>query len=144
MRSDIAGRLEKVLFTTSAPSEQVHRCAVAIDETHAVSFRHNEHASYKEKQELTLYGVIDPTLEIRVHLMPVLSQLILQVVVSVISNPGDFVVFRATERKFPGDSHAWSDVYRGQTYWQLGVDKDRKPFWKNGIISQLDRMFCRN
>jgi hypothetical protein len=61
--------------------------------------------------------------------------------VSAISENRDFIVFESVNGEFPNYPHGFDDMYGGQKYQQLGVSQDRKPFWKDGIISKKCGMY---
>ena len=59
---------------------------------------------------------------------------------SAISETHDFIVFELINGEFPNYPHGFDEMYRGQTYKQLGVSPDRQPTWKDGIISDKHGM----
>ena len=64
-----AERLEKLLFTTPRPDERPNRCAIVIDQKHAVTYKHGTaHSQLKQGEELFLYSVKSPELAIKVCL----------------------------------------------------------------------------
>ncbi|KAE9550536.1 hypothetical protein FO519_006248, partial [Halicephalobus sp. NKZ332] len=59
-----------------------------------------------------------------------------KVVVSAISENQDFIIFEPVNGEFPNYPRGFGSMYRGQKYWQLGVNQDRMPIWKDGTISE--------
>jgi len=90
---------------------------------HAISYRHGAHLSLKKDKRLVLYNVKDPDLEI-------------EVVVSVVPENNDFLIFESIDREFPDCPDGSDTMYCGQKYLQLGINQKRGPLWKEGIISK--------
>ncbi|KAE9550170.1 hypothetical protein FO519_006610 [Halicephalobus sp. NKZ332] len=123
-----AEKLENALFTTSKPNEKAHRCVMVFDNKRAITYQHGSHSSFKKDQKVILYNVVNSDLEI-------------EVVVSVVSEDHDFVIFELANGEFPYYPHRSDSMYRGQDYRQLGVDQKREPVWKDGMISKR-RLGC--
>ncbi|PIC42832.1 hypothetical protein B9Z55_009778 [Caenorhabditis nigoni] len=62
MRKKTALELEKLLFTSTKPDENVHRCVVVIDKKNAVSYRHGGHSQLKIYDKVMLYNVLEPSM----------------------------------------------------------------------------------
>lgn len=58
-----------------------------------------------------------------------------------ISDKHDFIVFKPINGDFPNYLYGFDSMYRGQKYYQMGVDQQRQPIWKEGVISKKKRMF---
>lgn len=62
-------------------------------------------------------------------------------VVSVVSEKHDFVIFELTDGEFLEYPHGFDSMYRGQDYRQLGVGQKQESVWKKGVISKMCGMF---
>ncbi|KAE9546656.1 hypothetical protein FO519_010132 [Halicephalobus sp. NKZ332] len=123
MEKEDIEHLQKLLFTTSKPNERSHRCVVIFGKNRAVSYQHGTHSSFKKNDKVILYSVMKSTK--------------IEVIVSVISERNDFIVFEAVNQEFPDYPCGSNVIYPGQKYLQLGIDqKTRRPAWKEGIISK--------
>ncbi|CAI2347332.1 unnamed protein product [Caenorhabditis sp. 36 PRJEB53466] len=126
--------LEKVLFTSTKPNDNVHRCVVAIDVSHAASYRHGHHSQLKMDDKVMLYNVIEPMIQY-------------ESAVVAISESLDVIVFKLIDRTFENFPRNTETLYCGMEYLHtarllrrspnLGV----KPLWKQGIISERRRGF---
>jgi hypothetical protein len=61
-----ADRLEKVLFTTTKPDAEVHRCVVVMDKFHAITSKHGAHSTFKARDPVTIYNVLDQSIQLEV------------------------------------------------------------------------------
>ncbi|CAB3406282.1 unnamed protein product [Caenorhabditis bovis] len=128
MEEQSALMLEKMLFTSSKPDENVHLCVVAIDDTHAASFRHGQHSRLQMNETVMLYNVLNPVIRY-------------ESTVAAVSESYDIIVFKLKKDKFKSFPRGVGRLFRGREYLQLGVDSYREPNWKHGIISHEKRGF---
>ena len=66
MNSTNAKRLERLLFTTSEPTDTMHHCVIVWDKKHAITFAHGRHSLLKEGTLITLHNVLDLELKVEV------------------------------------------------------------------------------
>uniref|UniRef100_A0A8R1EQ79 Uncharacterized protein n=1 Tax=Caenorhabditis japonica TaxID=281687 RepID=A0A8R1EQ79_CAEJA len=128
MEKQRALMLEKVLFTSTKPDENLHRCVVAIDDTHAASYRHGQHSRLKMDEMVVLYNVLEPMIRY-------------ETTVAAVSETHDIIVFKLIKGTFENFPRGTETLYRGGEYLQLGVNSRRELIWKQGIISERRRGF---
>ncbi|PIC42819.1 hypothetical protein B9Z55_009772 [Caenorhabditis nigoni] len=118
-----ASLLEKLLFTSTKPDENEHRCVVAIDKNKAVSYFHGEHSQLKLEDPVMLYNVLDPMVQY-------------ESTVESFSERHDIIVFKLTEGIFENfPSNAKTLCYRDK-YFQVGLNSRREPIWNEGIVTE--------
>ncbi|CAI4220495.1 unnamed protein product, partial [Auanema sp. JU1783] len=124
MKRLIAEEIEETLFTTSRPDAKIHTPVIAISDKYAVSHYNGPHSVLEEGTEVTLYNVVDPTIEYKST-------------VQTISQACDIVVFELLDSHFASFPCYYGGMCSGGAYNQLGVDSFRNPTWNVGTISEF-------
>ncbi|CAI5437487.1 unnamed protein product [Caenorhabditis angaria] len=115
--------LEKMLYTTSKTENEMHNCGFAINDKHIISFRNGRHSHLKRGDMLQLYNLSDVDVNFKVK-------------VANNSTVYDVMVFEVTEGDIPHFPKERGFPYPGKEYYQVGIDHQRKPLWRKGVITE--------
>ncbi|CAI5443395.1 unnamed protein product [Caenorhabditis angaria] len=120
--------IEQLLFTTSHPSNSLNFCVIVFHPQFAVTFRHPPHHNFVKNEIVKVWNV--------------LNRMEYETTVFEISTECDFIVLKIISGTFPHSPRLNGSLYRGQVYFQVGVNGVREPFWKTGVISEKTMSFA--
>ncbi|CAI5450126.1 unnamed protein product [Caenorhabditis angaria] len=121
MKSPVCQNLEQLLYTTSRADETSHNCVIVIDKHSALTF--GAHQNLTENQVVTIYNVLDSSLQF-------------ECVIGKRLDSCDLVCLKVIDGEFPVVPKLDGSISEGREYMMVGLDAERCPIWRDGVISE--------